>query len=189
MPRGFAKAAALGALLSVSAVASAQQATPSSATPAQPAEMLSGAMAPYTWFPGHWSCQTTVVSSGATTPGTLTVLVDPLHDVLSQHFVATLAGKPYRSDEILAYDRTKHAYFQKEVDQTGTQILLFSPGAYQASMTYEGVMVPSSGKLYRMRATIAVDAAGSQLHTSTAFWQATTKSWAVQSTGACSKQR
>ena len=180
MRRGFALAAAFGLPFAAS-VASAQ--------PAQPGGALSGAMAPYAWFPGHWSCQTTVVSTGATTPGTLSVLVDPLHDVLSQRFSTTLAGKPYRSDEVLAYDPHKRAYFQKEVDQTGTQILLFSPGGYKPSMTYEGVMVPSGGKLYRMRATIAIDANGSQLHTSTAFWQATTKSWATQSTGDCSKQR
>jgi hypothetical protein len=170
--RRVALAAALGALLSASGAADAQ---------------LSGAMAAYAWFPGRWSCQTTVASSGTTTPGSLSVLVDAVHDALSQRFTTTLAGQPYRSDEILAYDRHKHAYVQKEVDRNGTQILLYSPGAYEASMTYEGFMIPITGKLYRMRATIGVDTTGSQLRTSTAFWQASTKNWSVQSTGECVK--
>ena len=178
MCRGFALAAAFGLPLAAS-VASAQ--------PAQPGGALSGAMAPYAWFPGHWSCQTTVVSTGATTPGTLSVLVDPLHDVLSQRFSTTLAGKPYRSDEVLAYDPHKRAYFQKEVDQTGTQILLFSPGGYKPSMTYEGVMVPSGGKLYRMRATMSIDKTATTLTTSTAFYEPKAKGYVEQSRGECRK--
>jgi hypothetical protein len=154
------------------------------------AATLSGPMQSYAWFPGRWACRTvTAGSSNADgVPAKLWVVVDGTHDALKQYFSMTSpSGKPYRSDDVLTYDAKLHAFVRRTLDVNGAQTALVAKAPYKPSMEYVGVVGLQDGKLYRMRATVGIDATRTLLTTATAFWHADTKSWVVQTTGACSK--
>jgi hypothetical protein len=152
---------------------------------------LGGAMSTYDWFPGHWSCNTAVMLHGApdVRAGRLWVIADVAHDALTQRFATTLGGKPYRSDETLTYDAKKALFVQTEVDQNGIHIALTAKAPYKPAMTYDGILSLPSGKLYRMRATMSIDATATTLTTSTAFYEPKAKGYVEQSRGECTKDR
>jgi len=120
-------------------------------------------------------------------PGRLWVVVDGPHDGLVQRFSTTIDGKPYRSDETLAYDARSRTFVQREIDQNGARIVLAAKAPYAPSMTFEGLLSLAKGRLYRMRAKMSVDAAGRKLETSTSFFVAAAKGYVEQSRGICTK--
>ena len=148
-------------------------------------------MQSYAWFPGRWACRTVTLGTGATgnaIPAKLWVVVDGTHDALKQYFSMTTAnGKRYRSDDVLTYDGKLKAFVRRTIDLNGSQTALVAKAPYKPSMEYVGYVGLQDGKIYRMKATVAIDRAHTLMSTATAFWHADTKSWVVQTTGACSK--
>ena len=146
-------------------------------------------MASYAWFPGHWSCNSAVMLHGSPVvrSGTLWVLIDAQHDAVLQRFATTIDGKPYRSDETIGYDPKRKLFVQTEVDQNGVRIALAAKPPYRPSMAFDGVLGLRTGKLYRMRATMAIDEAGTNLTTSVAFYQPKAKDFVDQSRVECTK--
>jgi len=171
-------------------VSAGSGATRAAAAADSSASHLTGPMRSYAWFPGRWACRTSVAGRSARepSPAKLWVTADGAHDALREEFsMTTAAGNAYRSDDTLSYDAALHAYVRHSVDINGTQIVLAAKAPYEPSMNFEGFVGAKDGKLYRMRATVAIDTARTQMTTATAFWHADTKSWVVQSTAACSK--
>lgn len=151
---------------------------------------LSGPMQSYAWFPGRWACRTATVGAknGEPAPAKLWVVVDGSQNAVKQYFsMTTASGKPYRSDDVLTYEPKLKAFLRRTVDMDGVQTALWAKAPYKPRMDYVGLVGLQNGVLYRMRATVAIDATRTLMSTTTAFWHADTKSWVAQTTAACSK--